>query len=52
MITKGQLVALLKLIADRNGFSSKTNHIDADKLLLEYIDDKEVSETWKEIKKT
>lgn len=41
---KQRLLEVLREIADRDDADAERWHIDADKALLEYIDDEEVSE--------
>lgn len=47
-MTKAELVSKLKKLSE-NSFDPENEHYDADMLLLAYIDDKEVTEAFKNI---
>jgi len=46
-----ELKEKLKEIVAKDGFDEETEHMDADKALLDYINDDEVSELFDSIKK-
>lgn len=49
-MTKQELIEKLRNI-QKNNFDLESNHGDADDLLLEYIDDKEVTKAFNDIDK-
>jgi len=48
-MTKAELIAELKILV--NGYSPEENHMEADELLLSYINDAEITEAYRLIKK-
>ena len=50
-MTKEELIAELKLLVEASWSDAEHAHSEADKLLLKFIDDEEVSEVFGEIEK-
>jgi len=50
-MTKEELIEELKKIASRGSYDIEVNHAEADDLLLEYINDEEVTKAYSSIEK-
>jgi hypothetical protein len=50
-MTRDELLAKLRELGDRVGFGTESDHIEADRALLEYIGDPEITEAFGNIEK-
>lgn len=50
-MTKEELIAVLKDIADHHGYDPEASHVDGERALLKFVNDPEITAAWKAAEK-